>query len=180
MLPVTRGSSPALGPEGGHAGRVTAGQTDGHDGPTRTACMQVVDWTDKLEFCAEHGVPVNDTWVIWGAAAAAAATAALQKLSVTAPTTAAAVAALDDLLSAFPDGHVRVSGTYPHAQWQGSRIEGFVVAQGEPVTEDAVARFRSVATKVSSLQMSLGGGVGGAPQTLFAPDRWSSGLGGDG
>ena len=125
--------------------------------------MQVGDWTAMLEFCAEHGVPVNDTWVIWGDAAAAAATATLQKLSVTAPTTAAAVAALDDLLGAFPDTHVRVHGTYPHAQWQGSRIEGFVVAQGEPVDEAAVARFRGVAAKVNGLQMSLGERVDGAP-----------------
>lgn len=120
-----------------------------------SASVQVLDWTAMLEFCAEHGVPVNDTWVIWGADAAAAATATLQQLSLSAPTTTAAIAALDDLLSTFPDSHVRIRGTYPHAEWQGSRLEGFVVAQGEAVAEAAVSRFRGIAAAVNGLQMSL-------------------------
>ncbi len=33
-------------------------------------------------------------------------------------------------------GCLHVSGTYPHDQWQGSRLEGFVVAQGQPFSAE--------------------------------------------
>lgn len=41
-------------------------------------------------------------------------------------------------------GAVHLPGTYPHAQWQGERIEGFVVAQGDAVSEAASERLRSL------------------------------------
>lgn len=122
-----------------------------------------------LEFCAAHGVPVNDTWAIWGADAAAAATAALQAAATAAPTTAAAVAALDDLLRGFPSSCVRIAGTYPHDQWQGSRIEGFVIAQGEPVSDAAVTRLQRVAEEVQHRQLPLQPFLPGAPLATVSP-----------
>ena len=35
-------------------------------------------------------------------------------------------------------GSLHLPGTYPHDQWQGSRIEGFVIAQGQKITPENV------------------------------------------
>lgn len=45
-------------------------------------------------------------------------------------TTDKAVKALTDLTSGADAAHcVHLPGTYPHAEWQGTRLEGFVIAQ---------------------------------------------------
>eukprot|EP00892_Ulva_mutabilis_P010846 jgi/Ulvmu1/8133/UM040_0029.1 len=142
----------------GHHGQLPAGEylvTTAMTTCAADATLQVAEWSSLLDFSTQHGLPLNDTWVIWGADTAAAATAALQAAATAAPTTAAAIATLDNLLAGFPGSHVRIAGTYPHAEWQGSRIEGFVVAQGEPVSAAAIAKFEAVAAKARGQQLSL-------------------------
>lgn len=31
---------------------------------------------------------------------------------------------------------IHLPGSYPHDQWQGSRIEGFVISQGQAISQD--------------------------------------------
>lgn len=35
-------------------------------------------------------------------------------------------------------GSVHLPGSYPHDQWQGSRIEGFVISQGQQITKESI------------------------------------------
>ena len=35
-------------------------------------------------------------------------------------------------------GSVHLPGSYPHDQWQGSRIEGFVISQGQQITQESI------------------------------------------
>jgi hypothetical protein len=39
---------------------------------------------------------------------------------------------------------VHIPGTYPHEQWQGSRLEGFVVARGEPMVAGLIQTLQSL------------------------------------
>jgi hypothetical protein len=50
---------------------------------------------------------------------------------------------------------VHVPGTYPHAQWQGSRLEGFVVAQGQHVNSETVQKLRELAAAAESQRIDL-------------------------
>ena len=97
---------------------------------TITSLMQVLSLMEYLAFCREHHLPVNDVWLFARTKAAAGAAAALDDAANAALPTAAALEALDGVAADFPQDSIRVRGTYPHMQWQGSRIEGFVVAQG--------------------------------------------------
>lgn len=92
--------------------------------------MQVLSLVEHLAFCREHYIPVNDVWLFARSKAAAGAAAALDDAANAALPTAAALAALDAVAAEFPQDSIRIWGTYPHMQWQGSRIEGFVVTQG--------------------------------------------------
>ena len=59
-------------------------------------------------------------------------------------TTDRAVAALTDLTGSGSASHcVHLPGTYPHHQWQGSRLEGFVIAQVGLHAAGAVAQLRA-------------------------------------
>lgn len=85
---------------------------------------------EHLAFCRDHALPVNDGWLFARSKAAAGAAAALDEAANAALPTAGALAALDGVAAAHPNDSIRICGTYPHMQWQGGRIEGFVVAQG--------------------------------------------------
>jgi hypothetical protein len=85
---------------------------------------------EHLEFCRENFLPVNDVWLFARSKAASAASAALDDAANAALNTAAALAVLDAVVAEHPHDSIRIQGTYPHMQWQGSRIEGFVVSQG--------------------------------------------------
>ena len=98
-----------------------------------------------LAFCAKHALPVNDSWLFWSVDAAAAASHGLSRISLAASTTSAALADMQQICENFPEHSLRITGTYPHGAWQGSRIEGFVVAQGEPAADAVLADFRKLA-----------------------------------
>ena len=98
-----------------------------------------------MAFCAKHSLPVNDCWLLWSVHAAAAASHGLARLSLAAATTSSALAVMQQICDNFPEHSLRITGTYPHAEWQGSRIEGFVVAQGEPAEASVLSDFRKLA-----------------------------------
>ncbi|WIA17822.1 hypothetical protein OEZ85_009328 [Tetradesmus obliquus] len=143
----------------GHHGQLPAGEylvaTSAHTAGS-SGQPEFLSWLSFLQLCLQFGLPLNDTWILPGTAAAAAAAArelldhlalsgcptgeALQQLTVLVeePDTAAAAAAAGDAVDAAAAAAaarkgVHLPGTYPHEQWQGSRIEGFVVSQGQPV-----------------------------------------------
>lgn len=89
---------------------------------------------EHLAFCQAHYLPVNDVWLFARSKAAAAAAAALDDAAHCALPTASALQALDGVVQQHARDAVRIRGTYPHSQWQGSRIEGFVVSQGSQVS----------------------------------------------
>ena len=41
-------------------------------------------------------------------------------------------------------------GTYPHHEWQGSRIEGLVIGQGERISADYSDQMRQVAQSLAA------------------------------
>jgi hypothetical protein len=108
-----------------------------------------------LAFCLKHSLPVNDSWLFWSQAAATAASHTLSNLTLDAPTTSEALLNLQQLCGKFPDHSMRITGTYPHAEWQGSRIEGFVVAQGEPTDAEVLRDFRKLADASSDACMMV-------------------------
>ncbi len=110
-----------------------------------------------MRFCLQQGLPVNDAWMVAGGAAAAGARDALDDLALGGATTARALAALDGLVrAAHGSGSVRLPGTYPHDQWQGSRIEGFVVSQGQAVTPESCGALQQLLPALASSVLQLG------------------------
>ena len=93
--------------------------------------VQVFNMLELFEFCRQHTLPTNDTWLLAGRSAAAAARRALDRVAADGSPTSEVTAALDEIVdSAGEDSNcVKVPGAYPHAEWQGSRIEGLVIAQ---------------------------------------------------
>lgn len=85
---------------------------------------------ENLAFCQANYLPVNDVWLFARSRAASGAAAALDDVANSALPTDAALAALDGVAAECPEDSIRIQGTYPHMEWQGSRIEGFVVSQG--------------------------------------------------
>lgn len=140
----------------GHHGQLPAGEylvttsahTSGPDGQPH-----FLPWLQFLRLCLEFGLPLNDTWIIRGSSAAAAARQLLDDLAIGGCPTSEALWRLtavvvggDDIIgvTGVTGGTGDTSGTgsveaqgmhlpgsYPHDQWQGSRIEGFVVSQGQ-------------------------------------------------
>ncbi len=56
-----------------------------------------------------------------------------------------------------PRGCLHLPGSYPHDQWQGTRIEGFVVAQGQPATPEAAAALRALEGPMRAAVLRLEG-----------------------
>lgn len=84
-----------------------------------------------------QSLPINDTWLVAGQQWAAAARTTLDDLSLSGGVTSSALTQLNRLVSeGQAAGCMHLCGTYPHDQWQGSRLEGFVVAQGQAVNEE--------------------------------------------
>jgi hypothetical protein len=111
--------------------------------------LQVLPWTEQLRFCKRHRLPVNDAWLFAGDAAPNVR-ASLDELAVDGSTTAEAVARLDALAASGPHA-LRVPGTYPHAEWQGTRLEGFVVAQGDEISEAYASEMREIVSSLGEL-----------------------------
>jgi len=103
--------------------------------PQTLLCPQVLPWADALRFCAAHHLPTNDVWLFATRATAAAARQALDEMAVAGEATAAVQDRLDALV-AQSAASLRLPGSYPHHVWQGDRLEGFVVSQGDVVESD--------------------------------------------
>lgn len=81
----------------------------------------------------------------------------LDDLALRGGPTSAAVRALGRLVAdGAAEGSLHLPGTYPHEQWQGSRIEGFVVAQGQAMDVAASAELRRLAAGMAAQQLRLG------------------------
>lgn len=78
-------------------------------------------------------LPVNDTWIIAGTDNAQEVRDALDRASMSGACTSEIISLLDTVAMSSPES-IRVPGTYPHDEWQGTRIEGFVVSQGQSIT----------------------------------------------
>lgn len=134
----------------GHHGQIPAGEylvataahTRGTDGAPR-----FLPWVEFLDMCLQLQLPVNDTWLIAGQQQAADARQLLDDVSLAPRGTGDILQQLNQLTdggaagsSSSSDGHgvhsIHLPGTYPHDQWQGSRLEGFVIAQGQPISGD--------------------------------------------
>lgn len=112
---------------------------------------------------------MNDAWLFSGQEAAFAATTALETTANAALPTDSALAMLDNVADSHSADCIRIHGTYPHAAWQGSRLEGFVIAQGAPVDNRTTSQLQSLA---SSLQRrAIPFPTHGAPSLKQAPTR---------
>lgn len=47
-----------------------------------------------------------------------------------------------DTAAASSSDSIRIPGTYPHDEWQGTRIEGFVVSQGQSITSQLIKELQ--------------------------------------
>lgn len=122
-----------------------------------------------LAFCTQHSLPVNDCWVFSSQDAAAAASHTLARLSLSAPTTHAALSEMQQLCEKCSEHSIRITGTYPHEEWQGARIEGFVVAQGQATSDTVLGSFRTLSEDSgrarNMLQRGCASGSGGKGET---------------
>ncbi|GMH43609.1 hypothetical protein BSKO_11531 [Bryopsis sp. KO-2023] len=124
----------------GHHGQVCAGDylvTTSANFTDADGRVQFLTWLEFMRFCIKHRLPVNDTWLISGKEHAQHARVLLDDLAMSGAPTSDILSQLDSVVDASPDS-IRLRGTYPHEQWQGSRIEGFVVAQGERISKELI------------------------------------------
>jgi hypothetical protein len=61
-----------------------------------------------------------------------------------------------------------VHGTYPHDQWQGTRVEGFVVSQGPPIDPAFAENIAEVAAALEGQSMNI---TDFDPETVQAASR---------
>ncbi|KAG2429799.1 hypothetical protein HXX76_010583 [Chlamydomonas incerta] len=146
----------------GHHGQLPAAEylvaTAAHGLDPATAAPAFLGWLPFLELCAEVGLPANDTWLLAGHHMAAAARQALDVLALRGGPTAAALATLGQLVeegAQTEPGCLHLPGAYPHDQWQGSRLEGFVVAAGQPLGEEELRRLRAVRDAMAAARLQL-------------------------
>ena len=105
---------------------------------------------EMLEFCRRHRLPTNDIWLFGTPALATTARTALDVAASSGSPTAEILSSLDNLVdSAAAGSAVKIAGTYPHADWQGTRIEGFVVSQGESVSDEYSSRMAAVGQQLA-------------------------------
>ncbi|KAG2437038.1 hypothetical protein HYH02_011301 [Chlamydomonas schloesseri] len=156
----------------GHHGQLPAAEylvaTAAHGLDPATSAPAFLGWLPFLELCAELGLPANDTWLLAGGPMAAAARQALDVLALRGGPTAAALAALRQLVeegAQTEPGCLHLPGAYPHDQWQGSRLEGFVVAAGQPLGEEELRRLRAVREAMAAARLPLPD----VPQHLRSP-----------
>lgn len=130
----------------GHHGQLPAGEylvtTSAHT-TSSSGQPSFLPWQDFLNVCLEWNLPLNDTWIIPGRTAAAEARELLDHLALSGCTTAQALQQLNALVyqqgssnpglggSNIVNAGIHLPGTYPHDEWQGTRLEGFVISQGQ-------------------------------------------------
>eukprot|EP00798_Chlamydomonas_sp_ICE-L_P020786 gene20786-27612_t len=135
---------------------------DAHGNPS------FLPWRSFLNFCIEQGLPTNDTWLIAGHSWANAARDTLDELALSGGPTKQALGALDKIVEeGSAAGSVHLPGTYPHADWQGTRIEGFVIAQGEEITPQATQLLLQLRPAMQAAVLPLGS----VPEELKEPYR---------
>lgn len=78
---------------------------------------------------------MNDAWLIADIPSAEEARNLLNQASMSGTPTSDVVALLDQIIANSPNS-IYLAGTYPHDEWQGSRIEGFVVAEGDQISRE--------------------------------------------
>lgn len=144
----------------GHHGQLPAAEylvtTSAHTVDTVTGRPSFLPWQDFMSFCLEQGLPVNDTWLFAGTRWAAAARDALDDLALRGGPTATALSSLSALVEeGRGDGCLHLPGTYPHDQWQGSRIEGFVVSQGQGTDAASTAALEQLLPALRSTVLQL-------------------------
>ncbi|EFJ47228.1 hypothetical protein VOLCADRAFT_105196 [Volvox carteri f. nagariensis] len=148
----------------GHHGQLPAAEylvtTAAHTLDPVTGAPAFLDWLPFLELCTEYGLPTNDTWVVAGGSRAAAVRQALDSLALRGGPTGHAMRVLDELVSeevegAGDGGCLRLPGTYPHDGWQGTRLEGFVVAAGQPLGAQEMSRLRAIRDVLEGARLPL-------------------------
>ncbi|GIM05298.1 hypothetical protein Vretimale_9759, partial [Volvox reticuliferus] len=150
----------------GHHGQLPAAEylvtTAAHTFDTATGAPAFLDWLPFLELCADLGLPTNDTWVVAGGYLACAARQALDALALRGGPTGHAVRTLDELVVAGAEageaavgGCLRLAGTYPHDEWQGDRLEGFVVAAGQQLGPEEMQRLHSIRDALEAGRLPL-------------------------
>jgi hypothetical protein len=111
---------------------------------------------EQLRFCREHRLPVNDVWLVSTEEAAKKVRMCLDRIASNAVPTAEAIAALDATVSSgLSDKVLRVHGTYPHDQWQGTRIEGFVVSQGPAINTQFAKNIGELAAALDGQRINI-------------------------
>ncbi|GAX84707.1 hypothetical protein CEUSTIGMA_g12129.t1 [Chlamydomonas eustigma] len=133
----------------GHHGQIPRGEylvaTSAHSLDAGTGRPIFLPWADFMHFCMQEGLPVNDTWLVAGTTAASQCCDMLDEMALTGGPTHTALTALSNLVQDHESaGCVYLPGTYPHDQWQGSRIEGFVVSQGQKISHDNSETLRAL------------------------------------
>ncbi|GIL53591.1 hypothetical protein Vafri_9205 [Volvox africanus] len=150
----------------GHHGQLPAAEylvtTAAHTFDPATGAPAFLDWLPFLELCAEVGLPTNDTWVVAGGYLAGTARQALDALALRGGPTGHAVRTLDELVAARTGngeaavgGCLRLAGTYPHDEWQGDRLEGFVVAAGQHLGPEEMHRLHSIRDALEAGRLPL-------------------------
>ncbi len=177
MIPITKTSwpgvcvcvCPRLQVTGshGHHGQLPAAEylvaTAAHTFDPVTGAPAFLPWLPFLELCAELGLPTNDTWVVAGGPLAGAARQALDSLAMRGGPTGHALRSLDALVAEGEGqgeaaGCLRLPGTYPHDEWQGERLEGFVVAAGQELGQQVGGGSPGGIGRDSGRELGGGGG----------------------
>ncbi|GLI67104.1 hypothetical protein VaNZ11_011309 [Volvox africanus] len=150
----------------GHHGQLPAAEylvtTAAHTFDPATGAPAFLDWLPFLELCAELEVPTNDTWVVAGGYLTGIARQTLDALALRGGPTGHAVRTLDELVAvgmgdgeAAVSGCLRLAGTYPHDEWQGDRLEGFVVAAGQRLGPEEMRRLHWIRDALEARRLPL-------------------------
>jgi hypothetical protein len=125
--------------------------------------------------CLQLQLPVNDTWLIAGQHLAADVRQLLDDVSLAPRSTGDILHQLNRLTecgaaagsSSVGQGlhSIHLPGTYPHDQWQGSRLEGFVIAQGQPIAADTQHQLQQLQGRMQQQVVHLEA----TPQQLRQP-----------
>ena len=115
--------------------------------------MQVLPLHEVLAFCVRHSLPSNDAWLVASTEDAARMRECLDRVATEGSPTAEAVAALNALVDTSQSGALHMPGGYPHEAWQGSRVEGFVVAQGPAISAGLTREMQGVSGALRGLRL---------------------------
>ncbi|GLC34248.1 hypothetical protein PLESTF_000823000 [Pleodorina starrii] len=147
----------------GHHGQLPAAEylvaTAAHTFDPVTGAPTFLPWLPFLELCGELGLPTNDTWLVAGGGLAGGARQALDALALRGGPTGHALRQLDALVeegaAGGEAGCLRLPGTYPHDEWQGQRLEGFVVAAGQELGPEEVQRLKAIRDSLAAGRLPL-------------------------